>query len=218
MPRELAFLHTAEVHVQTFDALLAETAPAIRARHAVQPQLLAEAKAAGGIDAGLAQRIRDAMDAAAGENAGVVVCTCSTIGGVAEDMEGTRPYRAMRIDRAMADHAVRCGPDILVVAALDSTLAPTAALIRSSAQRIGRDVRLRHVLLADAWAHFERGDSAAYLAAVADAVRADAGPKDVVVLAQASMAAAAAQCAGMPVPVLASPRLGVEAAVRALRD
>jgi hypothetical protein len=51
--------------------------------------------------------------------------------------------------------------------------------------------------------------------AVADAVRAEAGRCDLVVLAQASMAAAAAKCADLALPILSSPRMGVEAAARA---
>jgi hypothetical protein len=39
---------------------------------------------------------------------------------------------------------------------------------------------------------------------------------DVIVLAQASMAGACALCPTLAVPALSSPRLGVEAAVRAL--
>jgi hypothetical protein len=40
---------------------------------------------------------------------------------------------------------------------------------------------------------------------------------DVVVLAQASMAGAAPLCAGLPLPVLSSPSLGLEAALAAYR-
>ena len=74
-------------------------------------------------------------------------------------------------DRAMAERAVRSGPEILVVAALESTLQPTIELIRESAVALGQDVSIRHLVVRDAWQHFMRGDREAYVLAVAVAIR-----------------------------------------------
>ena len=60
------------------------------------------------------------------------------------------------------------------------------------------------------------GDSAGYHAAIAAALAGQRGRGDVIVLAQASMAGAAELCADLGVPILSSPRLGVEAALAAL--
>ncbi len=56
-----------------------------------------------------------------------------------------------------------------------------------------------------------------YWAEIAAALHRDAPAGDVIVLAQASMAGAAALCEDMAVPILSSPRLGLEAALRAYR-
>ena len=116
---------------------------------------------------------------------------------------------AVRIDRAMAERAVRSGPDVLVVAALESTLRPTIDLIRESAVALGRDITVRHLVVEDAWRHFMRGDREAYVGAVVEAIRREPIAADVVVLAQASMASAAERLHDLGVEVLSSPALGV---------
>lgn len=206
----LALLHTSPVHVAAFAALAAELAPGAHIRHVVDEDLLADARA-GGLTPELAARVAERLREA-GEGADAVLCTCSTIGGLAEaaDLGGTP---VLRVDRAMAEAAVAGGPRVAVVAALASTLAPTRALIEGAAA--GRPLAISEHHCADAWPHFEAGDTAAYLAAVAGCARAAAPGADVVVLAQASMAGAAALLADLPVPVLSSPRLGLQAALLA---
>jgi hypothetical protein len=223
MTMRLAFLHTSPAHVATFDALLAAAAPGWRALHHVDEALLTDAQRLGADEPALVARVQAAMHAAAAGGAAAVVCTCSTIGGAAERTPTGGRFIAARIDRAMADRAVGCGPRILVVAALPGTLAPTAALLHESAQALGRPVALREALVADAWPHFVAGERAAYVDAVArgvrDAVLAPArggGGTDAIVLAQASMAPAADALAGLGIEVLASPRLGVQAIVERL--
>jgi hypothetical protein len=144
-----------------------------------------------------------------------VLCTCSTIGGCAEEIGRSAGAPVLRVDRAMAERAVELGPRILVAAALASTLEPTRALLLDAAARAGKTVRIGEVLCDSAWPHFERGDHAGYFAAIAECLRGVASDADVIVLAQASMAGAAALCADLPVPILSSPRLGLEAAIRA---
>lgn len=213
MTPALAFLHTSPVHVPTFTALLARLAPGAVATHAVDEALLRDAQAQGPAHPAVVARVQAAVQALAAQGAQVVVCTCSTIGGAAEATPTAGRCTTTRIDRAMADQAVVLGPRVLVVAALQSTLAPTAALIADSAQRLGRPVQLRTHLAEGAWAHFEAGHQAAYLQAVAAAVRMAVGDAGVVVLAQASMAGAADALQGLGVPVLSSPELGVRAAL-----
>lgn len=210
---DLAFLHTAAVHVPTFAALLQAQAPGAQAHHAVDESLLADARRLGSTDPGVRQRVQAAMHAAAAGGARQVVCTCSTVGALAEAMDTGGAFEAARIDRAMADRAVRQGPRVLMVAALESTLAPTQALLEDSAARLQRPVRVAPLWVDGAWARFEQGDRAGYLACVAEAVRRHAGDADVVVLAQASMADAAALLQDLALDVLSSPALGVAAAV-----
>ena len=81
------------------------------------------------------------MREAASDGAAVVACTCSTIGGIAERTATGGAFTAQRIDRAMAERAVRAGPRVLIAAALESTLEPTTALILSTAAQAGAGKR-----------------------------------------------------------------------------
>ncbi|MFJ1299900.1 arylsulfatase [Pseudomonadota bacterium AL_CKDN230030165-1A_HGKHYDSX7] len=210
----LAFLHTSPAHVAPFTALVARLAPAMAAHHAVDESLLAQARAEGPTASVRAALARALDETAATARARLVVCTCSTLGPLAETLED-RPYAIQRIDRAMARLAVATGKRVAMLAALPSTLAPTRALLEDAAAREGHDVSISEHLAATAWPHFEAGDTPAYLAALREAISAIRPQADVVVLAQASMAAAAHDWPP-GAPVLASPELGVKAALEAL--
>jgi hypothetical protein len=216
MPAAVAFLHTSPVHVATFDALMEELAPQMAVHHVVDETLLRDARSKGLGDAGLADRVYQAMHRGAESGARMVVCTCSTIGAVAEAMPVRGAFMAARVDRAMADEAVRLGPDVLVLAALESTLGPTQALILDSASRLKRDVRVSTQAIPGAWELFERGDMDGYAACIAVAAKQALPGPSVIVLAQASMAGAVPLLHDAGVPVLSSPRLGVAAAIAAL--
>jgi hypothetical protein len=143
--------------------------------------------------------------------------TCSTIGGIAEEVSGRVGVPVLRVDRPMAAAAVSAGPRIRVLAALPSTIAPTVDLIEEEAAHAGREVSIVVSVVDGAWEQFESGALDAYHATIARAM-ATVRAADVIVLAQASMAAAASLSAP-GVPVLSSPRLGLRAAaVLALRD
>lgn len=211
MACDIAFLHTSPVHVATFETLLNELAPQCHAQHLVREDLLARAQREGVADAALAAEVQAVLQEAAA-SARVVVCTCSTLGGLAEATAAAVPVT--RIDRAMADEAVQRGAPVLMVAALQSTLEPTAELLRGSAGRLGVPLRLRSLWVQGAWPHFEAGRGADYLATITAEVRREAMPGETVVLAQASMAGAAESLAGTGLVVLSSPRLGVLQAVQ----
>jgi len=205
------------MHVATFEKLVHEIDSNLRVRHVVAEELLADAQKTGAKDPGVVQRIQCAMIEASDTGAAVVVCTCSTIGGAAERTPTGGDFVAARIDRAMADRAVALGPDVLILAALESTLGPTTELIHESAQALQTQVNLQHRLVPGAWAHFLRGDREAYLRMVAEAVLAAGTSTNVIVLAQASMAPAASFLGWLGVEILSSPVSGVQRAVAQLR-
>lgn len=218
----LAFLHTSPVHIARFEGLVQELSPGLQVHHQVDESLLADAQRLGIMDAGVVQRIETAMRTAAMTGARMVVCTCSTIGGVVEGKRDQLGFPVARIDRAMADRAVILGPRILLVAALESTLSPTSELLAESANAIGAQIEIRPLLVDNAWAYFLQGEQTAYVQSITDAIRQQvqdhAADIDVVVLAQASMAAASDELANIGKPVLSSPRLGVAKAVRFLSE
>jgi hypothetical protein len=217
MAKTLAFLHTLPLNITTFDHLLAEIDPTIPVRHFVDESLLQDARAYGitdELEQRIERRVRDAM----ADDVAVVVCTCSTIGGSAEQVDMGAAHPVVRVDRAMAERAVEIGKRIIIAAALASTLVPTRQLIQEVADQRGRKISISEVLCAEAWPYFANGDPESYYTAIAACLHEAVLEGDVLVLAQASMAGAAALCADLPMPILSSPRLGLEAAIAAYRS
>ncbi|MFJ8660384.1 arylsulfatase [Streptomyces sp. NPDC093795] len=209
----LALLHTSPVHVPVFDGLRDLHHPGLALRHLVDEELLVRAREAG--PEAVAGSVAAVLAAAVEDGADAVLCTCSTIGAVAERQAGRLGVPVLRVDRPMAAEAARF-PRIIVVAALRSTVEPTVALI---AEESGPKASLIATAVVDeAWELFEAGDRDGYLDAVAAAV--DRAPwtgtdDSVVVLAQASMADAVDRMTTRR-PVLASPRPGLAAAAAAV--
>jgi hypothetical protein len=211
----LAFLHTAAAHVATFDALVRELDPALRIQHEVRQDLLDLARSAGPAANVVRAAVAEAIHGLAAAGARVVVCTCSTLGGVAETthVEGCR---VLRVDRAAAERAIRSGRRIVVVAALPTALDQTLALLDQVASEAGVLPDVVRAACLEAWPFFERGEQARYIDAVARTIESSARAGDVVLLAQASMAAVTTVIDSTSVLVIASPRLAVEAALLAL--
>lgn len=208
----IGFLHTSATHVATFDRLV-EASGAGPAVHAVDEALLADVRAHGPtVD--VRGRLAAHLDDLRAAGAVTIVCTCSTLAGLAEGMP-VLGAEVVRVDRAMAEDAVRLGSRIAVVVALASTSGPTQELLVSCAQAADAAVELVEVRCEDAWRRFEAGDLPGYVAAVRSAVEGVVHEVDVVVLAQASMAPAAE--GSWPVPVLSSPAPAVARAVDVLR-
>ncbi|MFJ3725622.1 aspartate/glutamate racemase family protein [Streptomyces sp. NPDC090045] len=207
----LVLLHTSPVHVPVFDALRDRHHPGAVLHHLVEPELLERARTEGPRAVAPALLAVLASAPAAAGPAPVLV-TCSTIGATAESLAPELGVPVLRVDRPMAAAAVRTGARIAVLAALESTLAPTAELLAEEAEAGERRVSVRTHLVAGAWERFEAGDTGGYLARVAAAADAVTGA-DVIVLAQASMAGAAGLTTS-PVPVLSSPAPGLAAGLR----
>ncbi|MDO0938492.1 aspartate/glutamate racemase family protein [Streptomyces sp. DG2A-72] len=207
----LALLHTSPVHIPVFDALRDSDHPGLELRHFVDESLLDRARAEG--PEAVADDVRAALQRAAADGARAVLCTCSTLGGVAESAGAGIGVPVLRGDRPMAAAAVATGPRIVVLGTVESTFGPTVSLIEEEAHRAGHPTDVRTRLVADAWRHFETGDLGGYarlIATTADEVT-DA---DAIVLAQPSMAPAR-QLTTTSVPVLSSPRPALAAGAEA---
>ncbi|MEO5321156.1 aspartate/glutamate racemase family protein [Arthrobacter sp. CC3] len=213
-PGAVGFLHTAQVHVATFEALSRELLPSARTVHRVDPEALELAR-----QDGTAERVRAIVAGHLAElrEAGceVVLCTCSTLGEVAEGLSGDG-LDVIRIDRPMLRRAVTLSPRIGVLAALTSTVEPTTRVLTEEAADAGADVSIEVSVVDGAWDAFLSGDAEDYCSRIAEAARALSDRCDVVVLAQASMEPAAALLAGLATPVLTSPRSAVEAVAAVL--
>jgi Asp/Glu/hydantoin racemase len=195
----LGFLHTVSTLPAVFNALADELLPDADRFHLVDETLLREARAAGGLTPEITARVHRHIETAVRGGADVVVVTCSSIGRAVDES----PLRALRIDEPMAEEAVRTGKRVGVLATLATTLEPTAELVA----RKGGDVRSQ--LCEGAFDALQAGDRDRHDELVAAGLRAIEADVDVVVLAQASMARVTDGLSSR-VPVLSSPRLGME--------
>ncbi|MFE7273784.1 arylsulfatase, partial [Streptomyces sp. NPDC057623] len=85
----LALLHTSPLHIPVFDALRDEDHQGLDLRHFVDAELLDRARREGAES--VTDDVRAALQQAVAQGARAVLCTCSTIAGVAEaaaDQEG----------------------------------------------------------------------------------------------------------------------------------
>jgi hypothetical protein len=214
----LTLVHTVPALADTFDQLLAELAPEIPVRHVMCGELLRDALAAGELTAEIRRRTAEAIKVEARKGPGVVLCTCSTVGPGADDARSSAEIPVLRIDRPMAEEAVGLGKRIVVCATVDTTIRPTLDLLDETARRLGREVELVPVIFEAARAKLVAGDFQGYARIIAEGLHGAAADADVIVLAQASMAPALDLCGDIEVPILTSPRSGLEAAVAAYRD
>jgi len=213
---KLTFLHTSPIHIKPFNRLMAQLAPDISVQHVVDEGLLNKAQI-NGITAEIANEVQHKIHQIL-KQATIVLCTCSTIGGCAEQVNNNLTSQVIRVDRPMAEKAVMLGPSIIVVATLASTIKPTTALILEVAQQSKKTITIVEQLYETAWPKFEQGDLSGYHHEIANRLSASASQGQVIVLAQASMAGAIPLCSTITIPILSSPRLGVEAAIKAIRN
>ncbi|MCI1017147.1 aspartate/glutamate racemase family protein [Microbacterium sp. C5A9] len=208
----IAFLHTGAVVIPPVAELAGRLIPEVQTVNYLDDRIvadLADAERA----ASVGERLEDLVRAAQSAGADAVMLTCSSISGFAADLGAAVGIPVLRIDEAMADQAVAAGPRIAVIATLPTTLGPTTALIAERAALAAADPEILSEVVEGAFAAVASGDRATHDALVAAAIERLAAQADVVVLAQASMASAAA-AVHVDVPVLTS----LEPGITRLRD
>lgn len=158
--------------------------------------------------ASVPERLIDLAMAARSAGADVVMLTCSSISHLAAPTAEAVGIPVLRIDEAMADAAVQAGDRVAVLATLPTTLTPTLGLLRERASLAGRSPEFVSEVIEGAFAAVSGGDRETHDRLVAAAISRVAPRVDVVVLAQASMASAAA-AVEVDVPVLTSLEPGI---------
>jgi hypothetical protein len=211
----IACLHTAQSNVDVLEAAAAGLP--VQLMHTVRAELLREAEIAGGLTRDIAARTAAVLDSLSKQGVDGVLLTCSTLGpavraraGADIPSDGSRAVPVLRVDEALAAHAVRqaAGGQIVILYAVETTREPTRALFAATPGAVPDRVALRRV--EGAWTAFRSGDTDGYFRAIAMAAdRAFDEGAAVVALAQASMAGAASLASkGMP---LTSPAAGLAA-------
>jgi len=212
----IALLHTAQVHVATFDNIFKCISADVQLEHHVAARLLERARN-DGIDA-VRSDVMSVLNALS--DADAVLCTCSTLGPLVDEA-AKRAKNIIRIDRPLMEQACADGEKVLVAMCLDSTRDATLDLLHECADNAGR--KLTHIVAIcdDAWGFFEAGDMEAYANSIAAKIRSMiAVHPDVqsIVLAQASMRVAEANLADTGIPVRSSPVIAAQRCLKVARS
>ncbi|MCK0121248.1 aspartate/glutamate racemase family protein [Loktanella sp. F6476L] len=195
----IACLHTAQVHVATFTDFFDDKAPDAQVIHVVRDDLLALAQVGG-----IAMVEEPFMNAVAAlDEADAILCTCSTLGPLVDQLGNPK---VVRIDRPVMNVATGVGPKPLLALCLESTRAASLDLLMQAGANLTPTVHLCD----GAWAFFEAGDMAGFADAIASSIRTVADGHDCVVLGQASMRVAEPALRDLGIPVLSSPALAVD--------
>jgi len=211
----IALLHTGQIHVASFEALFKAQGFEGDVTHRVEEGLLNAARANGVQSvAAEAHGILESLT-----DADAVLCTCSTIGPLVDDVIA-RHGHVLRIDRPAMAQAIGHGATPMVAICLESTRQPTLDLLGDVARDLGEAITPKTLMCADAWPHFESGDldefAEVIAANISDAVAAD-DTINCVLLAQASMQVAKPKLSHLSIPVLTTPDPAVALAIETAR-
>lgn len=219
-PHSLAMIHTVMGLIPSLEALARQHLPGWKTFNMLDESLLRLTIRDGRLTPMTARRLTGMIWSAVDAGAEAVLVTCSSLGDAVEAAATLCPVPLVRIDEGMAHAAVGRGPRIGVLATLQTTLAPTSALIERVARDTDKACVVTTRLVDGAFASLQAGDSTGHDAQVAEHILALASEYDVVVLAQASMARALAQLETRlgDLPVLTSPELGMAHLARVLSN
>lgn len=212
---KIAMLHTSFVFLNVdtqIQDLVADLMPGDELIHFVDSEVLADVVRDGGISESSQDRMMHLAQAAERAGADVIFSACSSLGPAIDAAKQHVNVPIIKVDDAMTRDAAAAGGTIGVLATVPTTLGPTADLIRGHGTAASKDLTVIEKLAAGAFDVLMSGDRAKHdemVKAVAQDLLAQG--VDRIVLAQASMARLAEELQELTgVPVLASPKLGVQ--------
>ncbi len=179
--------------------------------HFVDSDVLNTVVKEGGISPQSEARMVHLAQAAEAAGADIVFSACSSLGPALDAAARSIYTPVVKIDEAMASLAASSGSRIGVLATVPTTLGPTSDLIQAHAAAIGRDVSITQSLCDGAFSVLMSGRREDHDRMVTEQAVRLAETVDTIVLAQASMSRLTEPLQeATGVPVLSSPRLGVE--------
>ncbi len=216
--KQVFIIHTSDVSVKDLNSLFKELAPEVIVRNIVDDSLLPEVLDKGGVTKNIIKRICAYAFQAEIAGADLIFNQCSSVGEAADIAAELVNVPLVKIDEKMAEVACKTGKKIGVIATLQTTLGPTVRLLKKTAEKLKKEVRITEKLCEGAFDLLRSGDIKAHNKMVIEAIQKLTEEVDVVVCAQGSMVSLLAELGETPVLVLTSPRLGVERAIEVLNS
>jgi Asp/Glu/hydantoin racemase len=205
----IAFIHTSHVLIPLFSKLASEIMPEIGVIHLTDESLIRNTIAAGRLTKATTRRLVNMIESAHDGGADAVMVTCSSIGPAVLVARMLFDFPVLRIDEPMAREAVRVGGRVGVAATLRTTLEPTIALVKQTAQQENRAIDIVPSLAEGAFEAVLAGDAERHDAILIESLNQLRSSADVIVLAQASMARVIPRLGVGGPPILSSPELAV---------
>jgi Asp/Glu/hydantoin racemase len=222
VPKKIAVLHTSFVFVSVepvINNLIEELIPDAEVIHFVDSDVLATVVREQGISPKSEERMMHLAQAAEAAGADIIFSACSSLGPALDVAARHVTTPVVKIDEAMTTRAAAEGTRIGVLATVPTTLGPTADLIQSKADEAGRCIAIEQRLCEGAFSVLMSGDRDKHDSLVVEQAVELARTVDLIVLAQASMSRLVDvlhEETGLP--VLASPRLGVDYLARRVAE
>lgn len=209
--KTLVILHTTQATLDPLKTLAGEILPGCRVINYLDDSILPQLMENGGRLDEVEERMFTYARFAEQSGADVILNACSSVGELVEKMRKQVKIPVVRIDEAMAEEAVCRGKHIGVAATLPTTLKPTLRLLEQKAAGYHRKVRIKSVLLEEAYWRLAAGDKEGHDRLLAESLLKFVRNQDVVVLAQATMAQVVRHLPEVELEkFLSSPRLGME--------
>ena len=214
--KKVFIIHTSAVSVKDLTDLFTEYGPDVKLHHIIDDSLLAEVLEYGGVTPAVRSRMCSYYKAAEEAGADLIFNQCSSVGEAADIASKVVRVPVVKVDSCMAEEACKTGRRIGVVATLETTLGPTCRLVEFTAYLLGKEINVVPKLVEGAFDLLVGGDRPAHNKMVLDAIRDLSREVDVIVCAQGSMIAILSELEPLDVPVLTSPRSGVQRAIETL--
>lgn len=211
-------IHTSFVSVHYLQDLFKELSPEITVRNIIDDSLLPEVLEQGGVTETITRRICAYALQAEVAGADLIFNQCSSVGEAADVAAKLVQVPLVKVDEKMAEVACETGNRIGVIATLQTTLGPTVRLIKKTGLSLNKEVEVMEQLTEGAFELLINGKEREHNAMVIQDINKLSEKVDVIVCAQGSMVALVKDLGELTVPVLTSPRLGVEKAIEILKS
>lgn len=210
-------MHSADVHIQRFEPLIAPYKDDYELHQVVHKELLDKAESMGGVSDILKEETYDVLKELEMQGADAILITCSTLGVVADEHPEIGNCKVLRIDNLLAEEALMSGSHIAIICAVESTMESTRDLFDQKATELHQeDVTIHMHFVPNAWESFKAGDFEQYSKSIASYITTNIKDADTIVLAQASMDKVPDYLVNFSPTVLSSPKLGAKALIDAL--
>ena len=209
----VALIHAVVPAMAPMQAALGQALPGARVLNLLDEGLLTEVERRGGLTPECIDRLATLVGLASEAGASAVLLTCNAYTPVVGEVQARFPgLPVLAVDEVMVERAVAGAARIGVLATVEAGLKQQRESLERAAHRAGKQIQLVASLHPEAMDALRRGDAQTHDRILLDALPGLASQVELVLLAQASMARLMDKLPPvLPVPVLASPQLAIQA-------